>query len=43
MKYSVVIPVYNKKSSIQATIQSVLAQTLRDYEVIVVNDGSTDD
>ena len=43
MKYSVVIPLYNKRSSIQTTIQSVLAQTLHDYEVIVVNDGSTDD
>ena len=39
---SVVIPLYNKELSIRSTIQSVLDQTFQDYEVIVVNDGSTD-
>lgn len=42
MKYSVVIPLYNKERCIRATIQSALAQTFHDYEIIVVNDGSTD-
>ena len=42
MKYSVVIPLYNKGKSIKRTLQAAIAQSLQDYEVIVVNDGSTD-
>lgn len=43
MTVSVVIPAYNSSSFLPATIESVLAQSLTDWELIVVNDGSTDD
>ncbi|RKE98106.1 glycosyltransferase family 2 protein [Ichthyenterobacterium magnum] len=39
---SVVIPLYNKEKHIASTLMSVLAQTFKDYEVIIINDGSTD-
>jgi GT2 family glycosyltransferase len=39
---SVVIPVYNASRYVRDALDSVLAQTFTDYEVIVVNDGSTD-
>ena len=39
---SVVIPLYNKVSYVKRAIDSVLRQSCQDFEVIVVNDGSTD-
>ena len=39
---SVVIPLYNKESSIKDTLHSVLSQNFNDFEVVIVNDGSTD-
>lgn len=40
--FSIIIPLYNKQKDIAATLQSVFAQTFGDFEVIVINDGSTD-
>jgi glycosyltransferase involved in cell wall biosynthesis len=40
--YTIIIPLYNKEAHIKATLDSVLAQTFENFEVIIVNDGSTD-
>ena len=42
MRISVVIPLYNKRSSVLRALDSVLSQTFQPEEIIVVNDGSTD-
>ncbi len=40
--FSIVIPLFNKEKFVKNTLQSVLSQTFNDYEIIIVDDGSTD-
>jgi glycosyltransferase involved in cell wall biosynthesis len=40
--FSIIIPLYNKENHIKDTLHSVWSQSFKDFEVIVVNDGSTD-
>lgn len=42
MKLSIIIPVYNAEKNIKKTIHSIIDQNYDDYELILVNDGSTD-
>ncbi|MFC3613024.1 glycosyltransferase family 2 protein [Lutimaribacter marinistellae] len=39
---SIVVPAYNSARTLPATLDALLAQTYRDFEIVVVNDGSTD-
>lgn len=41
-RISVVMPVYNGESYLEETLDSLLAQSFQDYEVVCVNDSSTD-
>ncbi|MBP93043.1 MAG: glycosyl transferase [Flavobacteriaceae bacterium] len=40
--FSIIIPLYNKENFIVKTVESALNQTFTDFEIIIVNDGSTD-
>lgn len=42
MRFSIIVPVYNVEDYLDTCLKSILAQSFTDYEVIVVNDGSTD-
>lgn len=43
MRFSIIIPVYNVKNYLDKCIKSILNQAFDNYEIILVNDGSTDD
>lgn len=40
--FSVIMPLYNKQDTVIESIQSVLAQSVQDFELVIVDDGSTD-
>ena len=40
--FSVIVPVYNRRSLLKPVIDSILQQTYRDFELVIVDDGSTD-
>lgn len=42
MKYSLIVPLYNREDTIRACLDSLLSQTLQDFEIIIVDDGATD-
>lgn len=42
MQFSVIVPVYNVRPYLDACIQSILAQSYADYEILLIDDGSTD-
>ena len=42
MKYSVIVPIYNSRTTLQRCINSVIMQNFSDYELILINDGSND-
>ena len=43
MRFSVIIPLYNKASYVAKAIESVLQQTFIDFELVIMDDGSKDD
>jgi len=42
MRFSIVIPVYNVEKYLRKCLESVVNQTYKDFELIIVNDSSTD-
>ena len=41
-KISIILPVYNAKSYVSRMIDSIMVQTLTDWELVIVDDGSVD-
>lgn len=42
LKFSIIVPVYNVEKYLEKCIDSILNQTYKNYEIIIINDGSTD-
>ena len=42
MKFSIVVPIYNVEKEIKYCLESIERQEYKDFEVIMINDGSTD-
>ena len=42
-KVTIIVPVYNAGENIEHCVQSILKQTCKDFEVLLINDGSSDD
>ena len=42
VKFSVIIPVYNSEKYLKECLDSLVNQTFKDFEIICINDGSTD-
>ena len=42
LKFSVIVPVYNVENYLKRCVDSLLAQNYKDYEIILVDDGSPD-
>ena len=42
MLISVIIPAFNCEKSIKRTVESIISSGLKDYEIVIINDGSTD-
>lgn len=43
MRYSVIIPIYNAEATLRRCLDSLVGQQFSDYELLLINDGSTDD
>ena len=41
MKYSIIVPVFNRPDEVEELLDSLTKQTFHDFEVIIVEDGST--
>ncbi|WNM18748.1 glycosyltransferase family 2 protein [Flavobacterium capsici] len=41
--FSIIVPVFNKEKFVSKTIESILQQSFQEYEIIIINDGSTDE